>query len=295
MRTSTILASSLLLFTASLAIAACEPRMTPEATPPAASPPTPTLAPTMAPTVAPTPAPVVSTTSAPTATATPTSTAIARPEMPATGPVTTTFNAHVDREPLLKLGCKVTGDALVCGTPSTAKGDGITCGEYSRFEDLLGGLSPKVAITGCDILGRGLEIKGVYRSGCRLATWHRYVIAGDKKLELIDSKEAFVKRFAPVESPAEALAFAVALTDSKALFKIELPKDAVVFLKKIDPTSVTPVAEGFKVRLFAYQFCGCGPHNHLAVDYLVTRAGEIRELDSEPAWNDPKTAKLCVD
>ena len=289
MRTSKILASSLLLLAASLAIAACEPRTTPEAAPPAASPPMPTLAPTVAATAA----PEATTTAAPTAT--PTSTAVPRPEMPATGPVTTTFNAHVDREPLLKLGCKVTGDALVCGTPSTAKGEGITCGDYSRPEDLLGGLAPKVAITGCDTLGRGLEIKGVYRSGCRLATWHRYVVAEGKKLDLIDTKEAFVKRFAPVESPAEALAFAVALTDSKALFKIELPKDAVVFLKQIDPTSVTPVAEGFKVRLYAYQFCGCGPHNHLAVDYLVTRAGEIRELDSQPAWNDPKTAKLCID
>ena len=120
-------------------------------------------------------------------------------------------------------------------------------------------------------------------------------MASGKKLDLIDTKDAFVKRFAPVESPAEALAFAVALTDSKALFKIELPKDAVVFLKTIAPTSVTPVADGFKVRLYGYQFCGCGPHNHLAIDYLVTRAGEIREIESQAAWSDPKTAKLCVD
>jgi hypothetical protein len=136
---------------------------------------------------------------------------------------------------------------------------------------------------------------GVYRTGCRITSWHRYVVAEGKKLELIDTKEAFVKRFAPVETPAEALAFAVAMTDGKALFKIELPKDAEVFLKTIDPTSVTPVADGYKVRLYRYQFCGCGPHNHLAVDYLVTRAGEVRELSSKPAWLDPKSKKLCVD
>lgn len=285
MRTSTTtIRSSLLLLAASLTVAACEPRTTPEATPPAASPTTPTMPPTAAPTAAPTATPTAApTTAAPTA------------EMPATGPKVTSFDLHVDREPLLKLGCKVQGDALVCGTPSTAKGDGITCGDYSRADDLLGGLTPKAAITGCDILGRGLEIKGIYRSGCRLSTWHRYVVADGKRLELLDTKEAFVKRFAPVETPAEALAFAVAMTDSKALFKIELPKDAEVFLKTIDPTSVEPVADGFKVRLYGYQFCGCGPHNHLAVDYLVTRAGEVRELDSKPAWNDPKTKKLCID
>ncbi len=289
MRTSTMIRSSLLLLAASIALAACEPRTTPEATPPAASPPSPTLGPIATATAA----PVATTTAAPTAT--PTSTPVARPEMPATGPTVTAFDAHLDREPLLKLGCKVTGDALVCGTPSTARGEGITCGEYSRPDDLLGALSPRTAITACDALGRGIEVKGIYRSGCRLATWRRYVVAAGKKLELIDTKEAFVKRFAPVETPAEALAFAVALTDSKALFKIELPKDAQLFLKTIDPTSVTPVAAGFKVRLYGYQFCGCGPHNHLAVDYLVTRAGEVRELDSVPAWNDPKTAKLCID
>jgi hypothetical protein len=286
MRTSTMIRSSLLLLVASIALAACEPRTTPEATPPAASPSTPVQAPTAAPTTEPV---------ATAPTATPTSSAIPRPEMPATGPTVTAFDAHVDREPLLKLGCKVSGDALVCGTPASGKVEGITCGEYSRPDDLLGALSPKTPITACDALGRGLEVKGIYRSGCRLATWHRYVVADGKKLELIDSKEAFVKRFAPVETPAEALAFAVALTESKALFKIELPPNAQLFLKTIDPTSVTPVAEGFKVRLYGYQFCGCGPHNHLAVDYLVTRAGEVRELDSVPAWIDPKTAKLCID
>jgi len=240
---------------------------------------------------------------APTAvvTATPTVAATAEPTaaptalMPATGPKTTSFDLQVDRAPLLKLGCKVTGDALVCGTRSTAKSDGITCGEYSHAEDLLGGLSPRAAITGCDILGRGVEGKGIYRSGCRLSTWHRYVVADGKRLELIDTKEAFVRRFAPVETPAEALAFAVAMTDAKALFKIELPPNAEVFLKTIDPTSVEPVADGFRVRLYGYQFCGCGPHNHLAIDYLVTRAGEVRELASAPAWLDPKVKKLCID
>ncbi|MEP7125065.1 MAG: hypothetical protein ABJE95_29315 [Byssovorax sp.] len=287
MRTSTTTSSLVLLGSA---LAACGPATAPDATPPIASPTTPAT---------PTAAPTVVVTAAPTATAvptaTPTSTAIPRPEMPATGPVVTTFDAKVDREPLLKLGCKVNGDALVCGTAGTPKGDGLTCGEYSQPNDLLGALTPKAPITSCDTLGKGLEVKGIYRSGCRLSTWHRYVVADGKKLVLLDTKDAFVKRFAPVETAAEALAFAVALTDSKALFKIELPKDAQVFLKSVDPTSVTPVADGFKVRLYGYQFCGCGPHNHLAVDYLVTRAGEIRELESAPAWNDPKTAKLCVD
>jgi hypothetical protein len=291
MRTSTTIQTSLLLLAASVAIAACGPATAPDATPPIASPTTPSSA-TAAPTVVIPAAP----TSTAVATATPTATAVPRPEMPATGPVVTTFDAKVDREPLLKLGCKVTGDALVCGTPSTPKGgEGITCGAYSQPNDLFGALSPKTPITACDTLGRGLEVKGIYRSGCRLATWHRYVVADGKKLELIETKDAFVKRFAPVETAAEALAFAVALTDSKALFKIELPKDAQLFLKTIDPTSVTPVADGFKVRLYGYQFCGCGPHNHLAVDYLVTRAGEVRELESVPAWTDPKTAKLCID
>ena len=287
MRTSTTLRSSLLLLAASLAASACEPRPISEATPPAASPTTPTLPPTTAPSAAPTAsatAPAEAPTAAPTA------------EMPATGPAVTSFDLKVDRAPLLKLGCRVQENALVCGTPSTPKGgEGITCGEYSQTEDLLGGLSPKVAITGCDIRGRDGETPGIYRTGCRLPSWHRYVVAADKKLELIATKADFVKRFAPVENPAEALAFAVALTDGKALFEIELPKDAEVFLKTIDPTSVTPVADGYKVRLYRYQLCGCGPHNHLAVDYLVTRAGEVRELSSARAWLDPRTKKLCID
>jgi hypothetical protein len=278
MRTSTMIRSSLLL----LALAACEPRTTPEATP--ASPTTPS-------------APPVEVATAAASTTPPTSISSATPavEMPATGPAITSFDLKVDRAPLLKLGCKVQDNALVCGTPSGPKGDGITCGEFSQPEELLGGLTPRVAITGCDIRGRDGETMGLYRTGCRITSWHRYVVAGDKKLELIATKEDFVKRFAPVETPAEALAFAVAMTDGKALFKIDLPKDAEVFLKSVDPTSVTPVADGFKVRLYGYQLCGCGPHNHLAIDYLVTRAGEVRELASTPAWLDPKAKRLCVD
>ncbi len=287
MRTSTMIRSSLLLLAASLALAACEPRTTPEATPPAASPTTPSAPPTAAATAAP---------PADSATATPAiSTATPAVEMPASGPAVTSFDLKVDRAPLLKLGCKVQDSALVCGTPSGPKGEGITCGEFSQPEDLLGGLTPKVAITGCDIRGRDGETMGIYRTGCRITSWRRYVVAADKKLELIATKEDFVKRFAPVETPAEALAFAVALTDAKALFKIELPKDAEVFLKSVAPTSVTPVADGFKVRLYGYQLCGCGPHNHLAIDYLVTRGGEVRELASTPAWLDPKAKRLCVD
>lgn len=280
MHTSTALLSSLLL------LSACEPRTTPDAAPtsPTSANVTPTAAPTTAPTVAAPSAPTA--TEAATPEAPPTSAA-----MPETGPRVTTFDLHVDRAPLLKLGCKAQGDALVCGAPAAK----ITCGEYSQPNDLLGGLSPKATITGCDVNGRDPETKGVYRTGCRINTWHRYVVAGDKKLELIDSREELVKRFAPVETPAEALAFAVAMTDGQALFKIDLPKDAEVFLKPLDPTFVAPVAEGFKVRLYGYQLCGCGPHNHLAVDYLVTRAGEVRELASVPAWSDPKSKGRCVD
>lgn len=281
MRTSTTLCSSLLL----LAASACEPRTIPEA-PPAASPSTP-----MAPIPTEAAAPTVAATSAP-PTAPPAAPTV---EMPATGPKVTRFDLHIDREPLLKLRCKVTGDALVCGTSSNARAEGITCGESSQANDLLGGLSPKAAITGCDLLARGGEGQGLYRSGCRFSTWHRYVVAEDNRLLLLDTKEAFVRRFAPVETPAEALAFAVAMTDDKALFTIELPKDAEVFLKTIEPTSVEPVADGFRVRLYGYQFCGCGPHNHLAIDYLITRAGEVRELASTPAWRDPKLEKICID
>jgi hypothetical protein len=104
-----------------------------------------------------------------------------------------------------------------------------------------------------------------------------------------------VKHFAPVESAEEALAFAHVLTEASAFYGGKLPPDAVPYPGELPITSVDKVASGWVVRLFQNEDCGCGPHNELAVDFLVTREGGVKRLGSRPVWRNPKEDGACYD
>jgi hypothetical protein len=143
----------------------------------------------------------------------------------------------------------------------------------------------------------GADTGVVEFSGCLFAppTLRRFVIASGGRLEVVRNESAFVKRFAPVESAQEALSFAVALTDAYALFDGKLPRGVVPYPGELPTTSVDEVALGWVVHLFRYLACGCGPHDEIVVDFLVTRKGEVKELGSRPVWRDSKEDNLCAD
>ena len=65
-------------------------------------------------------------------------------------------------------------------------------------------------------------------------------------------------------------------------------------MPKIETTYVEEVEEGFKVHLFNYRLCGCGTHPHYAVDYLVTKTGEVKEIFKQEIYEDPLFT-ACVD
>lgn len=47
------------------------------------------------------------------------------------------------------------------------------------------------------------------------------------------------------------------------------------------------------VHLFESELCGCGSHPYYAIDYLVTRDGNVTELSKEEVFNS--TMQICVD
>jgi len=47
-------------------------------------------------------------------------------------------------------------------------------------------------------------------------------------------------------------------------------------------------------HLFHHTICGCGPYPVYAVDYLVTRTGEVKEISRQKIYEDP-TDRMCVD
>jgi len=209
------------------------------------------------------------------------------------GPRTTEFNAKVNVDPLLQAGCVRTREGLDCSQGEGVKAFG--CMPVSRVEDLLGALTPGAAIAECNTMARDVEREGILHLGCMVPVVRRYLVASGGKIELITSKGAFAARFAPVETPEEALAFALGLTGAHAEREVVIPANTEVYVDHVDPTYVERRPDGFVVHLFAFQLCGCGPHDHLAVDVLVTRDGEVREVKSEPIYADPKMRHVCVD
>jgi len=202
------------------------------------------------------------------------------------------FNAKVNTGPLLQAGCVNGREGLEC-TQGDVKP--FACMPRSRVEDLLGALMPAAAIAECNTVARDPGSEGIVHLGCMLPVVRRYVVASGGKVELLKSQKEFVARFAPVETPEEALAFALALTRAEARREVVIPRDAEVYVQHVEPTYVETSRRGFKVHLFEFQLCGCGPHDHLAVDYLVTRDGQVKQLSSQPIYADPKMKHVCVD
>jgi len=162
----------------------------------------------------------------------------------------------------------------------------------------LGGLSPKVQIVECNVLaknGTDDTTAGIVRLGCMWPLFRKYIIIEDGEYKLIGTKDEFIKFFAPVESPEEALAFAVALKDSYPDYNMTIPERYVVLASEIRTTYVEESGGNFKVHLFDMQSCGCGNHPYYSVDYTVTRAGDVSETSIENIYQNPNLIGLCVD
>jgi hypothetical protein len=173
--------------------------------------------------------------------------------------------------------------------------------KYISVPDGLGGLSPHVPIVECTVLAENMsdeEGAGIVHKGCLQPLFRRYIIIENREYKLIENKEEFIRFFAPVETPEEALAFAIAMTNSYAAYNLTIPQGYDVFASTIRTTYVEKTNEtdsGFKVHLFFYQSCGCGSHPHYAIDYLVTNSGDVKEISSEKMYENPKLKDLCID
>jgi hypothetical protein len=203
----------------------------------------------------------------------------------------------VDITPFLKLGCKKIADGrLDCSSLELDKKFNIWGVEVPP--GALGGLKPALPIlTGLVAYNRSDESrnKGIRNIGCRLPQFIQYVVYSKNEIRVIDSEQSFISYFAPVDSEAEALGFALALTSSYPLYKIELPKGVIVSEPKTPATFVRKENDDYIVQLFGFNPCGCGPHWNYSIEYRVTKEGNVHEISRKEFYRDPKQDDLCVD
>jgi hypothetical protein len=176
----------------------------------------------------------------------------------------------------------------------------LGCEQIRPAGDILGGLRPIYPIRVC-LAGRQPgapeppKNEYLFREGCRLARYVRYVILKDGKVELIGSQNDLQRIYAPIENNLEAQSYALAASGLGVRYGLQPEPGLRYFVSELQDTYVQQIERGFQVHLYDYQVCGCGPHPTYAVDLLVTPLGELEELSREKVFEDPAEDGLCVD
>jgi len=215
----------------------------------------------------------------------------------------------VNLQPFEDAGC-VPDDSGNWSCPEDGPIAGLGCSRLQAPSGLLGALDPAYPIMICrlDPYGGGssegpaalmdrMEEEGyLYRRGCMMPSYIRYVIWRDGAFQLVRSPAEFQNVFAPVSSADEALSYALALTGRSPYFGIQLRPGYRYLVNGLEDTHVAQAGQGdYLVHLFSYQVCGCGPHTTSAVDLLVSQDGQVTTQEVIPLYEDPEEDDLCVD
>lgn len=124
---------------------------------------------------------------------------------------------------------------------------------------------------------------------------YRYLVWQDGAPALLRSPAEFQAFFAPIESEAEALSYAVAMTGLEARYGHARDSDLVYEVDEIEDSHVVAVDDGYEVHLFAEPEFGCGPFYTRAVVVHVGRDGSLDERFGERLYRNPEYDDLCVD
>ncbi len=205
----------------------------------------------------------------------------------------------MDLEPFKDNGCTWQSDKYaICESNSPFKKMGCdTLTAPSAYLSLFG---PGLSIVECNYAPLLKEIpednaEGVYNSGCSTPVLKRFIIFQDGDYHLIQNISVLQSEFSPINNDQQALAYAIAATGYQPLYNFDKPGNFRYFVDTIEETSVTVVENGYKVILYHYQICGCGPHTMFNSNVIVHSDGSIEKIDPQPIYEDPQNDDLCVD
>ena len=208
----------------------------------------------------------------------------------------------VELEPFRAAGCTADEyDRWACAEESPV--NALGCDALITPNELLGGLDPAYPLVLCHYMPiqHGESPRGsptdefVYNDGCLAAIYVRYAIEKDGLFQLVKTQGDLKVTYAPIESPDEALSYALASSGLEAYYNLETPLGYRYQVNKLEDTHIVETGDGYDVLLYHYKVCGCGPHPTSTVLLHVTRAGDIHEIERTPAFEDPKEDGLCVD
>lgn len=203
----------------------------------------------------------------------------------------------IDLSPFLADGCQVdSAGYLTC--PVESPPAELECTYLQAPGALLGGLQPAYPLVECQ-LGydryKPDSTTYIFEKGCLDHRWVQYAVFRDGRYQILPALADFQSLFAPVETSSEALSYALAVTGLQARFDLETSPEYKYEVDRIDETRVEETEGGYRVYLFSYSTCGCGPHYFRQIAVDVSRDGQIAFSAPADLFRDPKLDKVCGD
>jgi hypothetical protein len=204
----------------------------------------------------------------------------------------------MDLTPFQDAGCKSDEQGALRCPPNLPPFDQFGCSEILDASPLLGGLTPAAPLMRCirDQIPDQEMSPDLYlfNQGCLVGSYVSYVAYRDGQFILIKNRADLKAAFGPVESADEALSYAQAATGFKALYGLK-NENMRYLAEKIADTQVQLEENQYRVTLYSFKTCGCGPHAMSLRLVFVKFSGDVDTYDPLPVWEDPTQDDLCVD
>lgn len=204
---------------------------------------------------------------------------------------------RVEAIPFEGLGCEKIYEGMYnCpeGNPLREMG----CESLRPPDSSLGGLQPAAKMLACHSrlpYGGLKDERMLYNDGCMMPIAVRLLIQRGDTFQVIHDLDELQAAFAPVESPEEALSYAVAATGFSPWYDVKVERSYRYFVKTLEDTRVQETPQGYRINLYYYQVCGCGPHTTSMVEVLVGQDGSLQKGEFIPVMENPEEDGLCVD
>jgi hypothetical protein len=190
----------------------------------------------------------------------------------------------IDDKILKDLNCPIDerGVRYCAEITDAGQSESLGCFSIMTPDPLLGGLLPAYPLAEC-VVGNG---RYVYQSGRMIPMGIAYIIERQGVYERIDSLSRLKAIYAPIETDTEALSYALAATGYSELYGTEIYTELVYYVERLENTHVEVRGSEYVVRLYDYQWYGCGQHETIAVDVAVSFQGNIHEIYREDVYRD---------
>ncbi len=164
-------------------------------------------------------------------------------------------------------------DSALCPPDSTIGQLGC---QRVEGRDLLGGLTPPIPAAWC-----------IYETGTPPnAQLYKYVadpyphyratiILNDGQYTLLNDPETLKAIYAPIDSPEEALSYALLLNDLEPRYDQGIVPGASYFSDVVEDTYITKAEQGYKMLLFSTEQTSDCERMVYAVNLTVTRDGQV--------------------